>query len=91
MSGSSRLSSPSSPVLAAPGTGRPGVDVLTIGTDWEACSVDSEGATSENTDTGDKKMAKQISKAMAHVGNDNHTDISSPYEQKYLVLPLVAV
>lgn len=42
VSGSRKTSSLSSPVLAAPGTTGPGVDVLTMGTDWEACSVVSD-------------------------------------------------
>lgn len=41
-SGSKKALSRSSPVPPAPGTNRPGVDVLTMGTDWEACSVLSD-------------------------------------------------
>lgn len=81
-SGSSKPSSLSSLALAAPGTGRPGVDVLTMGTDWEACSVESDGATSENTDTGDKIKDKTKS-----VKSRLQT-FSGQCQQKYLVLPL---
>lgn len=52
VSGSRKTSSLSSPVPAAPGTTRLGVDVLTVGTDWEACSVVSDWTTSEKTVTG---------------------------------------
>lgn len=48
----SRKSSLSSSAPAAPGTTRPGVDVLTMGTDWEACSLESDCGTSEKAVTG---------------------------------------
>lgn len=41
-SGSKKTPSRSSPALPLLGTNRPGVDVLTMGTDWEASSLLSD-------------------------------------------------
>lgn len=60
VSGSRKTSSLSSPVPTAPGTTRPGVDVLTMGTDWEACSVVSDWATSEKAVTGSEGHKNKI-------------------------------
>lgn len=50
---SSRRSSCSSAVLGP--AVRPGVDVLTVGTDWEACSITSAGSVSENAVTDERE------------------------------------
>lgn len=60
VSGSKKTSSLSSPEPAAPGTTSPGVDVLTMGTDWEAWSVVSDCATSEKTFTGTEDIFADV-------------------------------
>lgn len=59
VSGSKKTPSRSSPALPLLGTNRPGVDVLTMGTDWEASSLVSDWAASEKTVTGGRRWEKQ--------------------------------